>query len=274
MDKIREIQRDVSLTQQEKSLKIQEIMQEQNKKNIEKISKKECDHYIRNCTIVADCCGNEYGCRLCHDHYEEHPIDRFATKKVICKKCHTTQGVSNECIACRITFGEYFCDICRLWRQKADIYHCDGCGICNMGKKELFRHCNDCKSCFPKEIEHDCVVYDGKICGVCNTSVYQSTDTCYKPKCTHFIHTNCLKNLLKNDTKCPLCKKTLIDIDWSFADELVLAQEMPEEYKKKVNIKCNDCEKESIDVDFHFLGCKCTHCGSYNTYRFSLVQNE
>ena len=30
-------------------------------------SRPRCEHYQRNCTIVAPCCGLAFGCRICHD---------------------------------------------------------------------------------------------------------------------------------------------------------------------------------------------------------------
>jgi hypothetical protein len=30
-------------------------------------SRPECPHYVRNCTVVAACCGLAFGCRICHD---------------------------------------------------------------------------------------------------------------------------------------------------------------------------------------------------------------
>jgi hypothetical protein len=26
-----------------------------------------CPHYVRNCTLIAPCCGAAFGCRICHD---------------------------------------------------------------------------------------------------------------------------------------------------------------------------------------------------------------
>jgi RING finger/CHY zinc finger protein 1 len=265
MDLIKEIQKDASLTQEEKNNKIREIMLEQNKRNIEKIKHIECTHYIRNCMIKAKCCGKVYACRLCHDSYEDHPINRFETDTIICKKCDKLQGVSNECTNCGVQFGEYYCETCRLWRQQADIFHCDSCGICNVGIKENYYHCDHCKLCVAKE--HVCFNVLNKNCSACQGQIYQSVYHYHKPKCEHLIHTNCLEELLKNDTKCPLCKKTLVDVNWEMADDYILSQPMPDEYKKKVNIKCNDCNATSNDVDYHFLGCKCSQCGSYNTFR-------
>ena len=31
------------------------------------MSRPKCDHYSRNCSIVAPCCGATFGCRFCHD---------------------------------------------------------------------------------------------------------------------------------------------------------------------------------------------------------------
>jgi hypothetical protein len=30
-------------------------------------SRPECPHYVRNCTVIAPCCGLAFGCRICHD---------------------------------------------------------------------------------------------------------------------------------------------------------------------------------------------------------------
>ena len=86
-----------------------------------------CSHYERNCSMVAPCCGAVFGCRICHDdspilpplivakqamgryarssslpgsftsmpqtpEETHHTIDRFAVKKVICRKCFTKQS--------------------------------------------------------------------------------------------------------------------------------------------------------------------------------------
>jgi hypothetical protein len=85
-----------------------------------------CEHYDRNCTMIAPCCGAAFGCRICHDDSPilppllmmkqarryprsssmpgsftsmaqtpedtHHPIDRFAVKEVICRECFTRQS--------------------------------------------------------------------------------------------------------------------------------------------------------------------------------------
>jgi len=114
-------------------------------------SRPKCNHYERNCTIVAPCCVAAFGCRICHDECpvlppqkygvkeqnkqpkrhprssslpaswtempepEHHQIDRFAIREIICRICHTRQSSkTNECIKCHIEFGKYHCDICNL----------------------------------------------------------------------------------------------------------------------------------------------------------------
>eukprot|EP01133_Synstelium_polycarpum_P005940 gene5940-6879_t len=62
--------------------------------------------------------------------------------------------------------------------------------------------------------------------------------------------------------------KTLTDFTdhWRRLDREVARNPMPVMYKGSTCcIICNDCEKRSKDVDLHFIGQKCSHCGSYNT---------
>jgi RING finger/CHY zinc finger protein 1 len=269
-DEIRLLQRNDNLTPDEKKAKIREVLLNRNKKNITKVKKEKCTHYDRNCNIIAKCCEKEYGCRLCHDEYEDHLINRFETETIICKICNTKQKISNECIKneCKTIFGEYFCEICRLWRNKIDIYHCVGCGICNKGKKEDFIHCNKCKSCFYGD--HECIGdFISCKCGVCHQPIYQSILEYVIPKCKHPLHKSCEEIWLKNDYRCPLCKKSLRTMNWNKYENSLVDQPMPDEYKKIINIKCNDCDEKSENVDFHFLGSKCSSCGGYNTYDLS-----
>merc|ERR1719410_541495 len=130
-----------------------------------------CDHYERNCSIIAPCCGACFGCRICHDECpvlpperfgvqrqeqqtrrqdrstslpaswtsmpepESHNIDRFAIREVICRKCFTRQSSKTDtCIQCGVLFGEYHCNICNLWMSNGEKpYHCNACGFCRVG---------------------------------------------------------------------------------------------------------------------------------------------
>ena len=69
--------------------------------------------------------------RLCHNENEDHEIDRFATREIVCLECRTRQPVSNRCIKCAVTFGEYFCGVCKLWKQEDNqgTFHCTSARI-------------------------------------------------------------------------------------------------------------------------------------------------
>ena len=73
-----------------------------------------CSHYQRKCSIVAECCGKEYGCRLCHDDESDHAINRFITSKIRCHACDLIQPVTKysqyyENKKCMIRFSDYYC---------------------------------------------------------------------------------------------------------------------------------------------------------------------
>ena len=87
-----------------------------------------CNHYVRNCTLIAPCCGAAFGCRICHDDSPilpptlivrkalnrvtrsssmpggwtsmekstpqdtHHTIDRFKVSEIICRVCYTKQS--------------------------------------------------------------------------------------------------------------------------------------------------------------------------------------
>ena len=53
-----------------------------------------CLHYEgRKCNIVAPCCGEIFGCRVCHDEMvtDGHEMNRFLVREIVCKDCHTRQ---------------------------------------------------------------------------------------------------------------------------------------------------------------------------------------
>jgi len=259
-EEIRQIQRDITLSQVEKDELIKNILKETNQKNILKVELKPCTHYKRNCDIIAICCDKQYPCRVCHNENSDHRIDRFATKECVCRICKTRQDISNTCINCGTTFGKYFCSICKLWTEK-NAYHCNGCGICNSGILGVYEHCDKCGFCFPNKV-HNCVKKGKDECCVCFDQVYYYVHDFFHFECGHGIHSHCFTQL--KDYKCPLCKKSVYNLDWTILDDLIASQPMPEQYIKKVTISCNDCIKKS-ETDYDFLGNKCQNCKSYNT---------
>ena len=123
---IQQIMRDTTLSDQEKSMRIQNLMSN-NRISVapppapvlpEAETNAACVHYERNCNIVAPCCQRVFGCRICHDELSDSghpPMNRFLIQQVVCKNCNTQQPVSNQCINCQTVFGEYYCGTCKLW---------------------------------------------------------------------------------------------------------------------------------------------------------------
>jgi len=263
---IREIMKE-NISPGKKNKHIQQLLNS-NKSNVN-ITIKDCTHYIRHCRIIASCCNKVYDCRLCHDKYETHNIDRFSTKEIICKICETKQPISNKCVQCNKNFAKYFCKKCNFWDSKKKfIYHCKKCKICRSGKKNNFIHCDNCNGCIPKSkyTDHICRknIFDHD-CPICMENLFSSTIPVSVLKCGHTIHLKCYQELRKFDYKCPICKKCVINVNWANYEYSVKMQKMPDEYKFwETNILCNDCNKKST-TKYHFIGHKCIHCKSWNT---------
>lgn len=234
-----------------------------------------CTHYNNlKLQIYAECCKKFYDCRFCHNENEDHEIDRYKIYKIKCKECKTIQNKSNKCIKCNIKFAENYCNKCNLWTDKNQIYHCNKCNICRVGLQDEMYHCDNCNLCFPKNTKnmHKCskINCNDNFCPVCLENLNDNQKGVIIMKCKHPIHYDCFKELLKNNTsKCPLCKKMFLDDYnlkhyWTYLENNINNQSMPEEYKKKIDIYCYECELKSI-TDYHFLGLKCINCGGYNT---------
>lgn len=51
---------------------------------------------------------------------------------------------------------QYTCLICNLFDDEdKNQYHCDGCGICRVGGKGRFFHCEVCNMCLPLQLKID-----------------------------------------------------------------------------------------------------------------------
>lgn len=227
-----------------------------------------CQHYKRNCKLLAECCNKLFDCRQCHDAQEDHSIDRYATKTIECNQCKTAQPKSNQCIQCKIQFGNYYCNVCNLWTE-SPIYHCESCNICYSTDTDNRFHCDFCDLCFLTSIEnHQCqqkkVTKDQECC-VCLEPLYYQISPPYMLKCQHWIHFKCLEEMLKNGKhQCPLCKKSMVEMDWSGLKELIKLIPIAEMEKKEVQVLCNDCLEKTI-CDYHPVGHSCGKCESFNT---------
>lgn len=247
-----------------------------------------CVHYERKCLIVAPCCGNVYGCRVCHDELtqEEHgPMDRTKVTEIVCKDCHTRQPCSNRCVnpSCGVTeFAEYHCDKCNLWMGlEKKPFHCEECGICRVGGREQYRHCDVCSMCIHVDTfeTHICLKDKYKNqCPVCREDMHTSRHAPQDLPCGHAIHAHCFRKLAGFDYRCPVCKKTVVSqrsmaAAWAARAVDIQSQPMPSDLARVVNIMCYDCEEKSQNLQWHFLGVQCPQCMSFNTVVEDIVNH-
>ena len=231
-----------------------------------------CKHYERKCKIQAPCCQEFFDCRLCHNDTQDHAIDRFKIETVLCSECQTKQPKANTCAQCGVQFANHFCGSCNLWCEDP-IYHCQECGICYKIPPENRKHCPDCNLCFETRDgnvtlkDHRCSkkkATQGEECCVCLEELYYGVESSMFTLCGHGIHSHCFEKMLQNgDYKCPLCKKTMIDMDWKKLEDLIQKYPVNPPVTTK-EIYCNDCLQKST-TEIHPFGNKCAHCLSFNT---------
>eukprot|EP00834_Sanchytrium_tribonematis_P002696 NODE_89_length_21781_cov_0.895836.p5 type:complete len:344 gc:universal NODE_89_length_21781_cov_0.895836:12216-13247(+) len=281
------IQLDKTLSQQEKAIKMQQLMmptQITPKKKIKhKLMYKNeygCQHYTRNCLLLAECCKEYVVCRLCHDEENDHEMDRFIVKMVKCMHCDVEQPFSDKCNTCEMVFGHYKCDICHMLENRdLDIFHCDACGICRRGKSEDFYHCDTCNTCMIKDAQYKHTCLESTMhsdCPICNEFLFSSLKPACLLQCGHSIHNECLEHYLHNNYQCPLCLKSLADMTEFFERMSVMVNEhqMPDEYKHyKADVLCNDCHSKNI-MKYHFVGHLCGNCNSWNTRVMTTWKDE
>ncbi|XP_041359367.1 RING finger and CHY zinc finger domain-containing protein 1-like isoform X2 [Gigantopelta aegis] len=212
-----------------------------------------CEHYFRKCCLIAPCCKKEYICRVCHDEKELHEMDRRKVTTIKCLKCDTLQEVRSKCKKCGIVFGNYFCEICRLFDDKdKEQFHCDRCGICRIGGAENFFHCEKCDVCLGNTLKdnHKCIEkVSHDVCSICREDLHTSRTELNVPPCGHILHRTCYLSLLKTGNyACPTCNESMVKMDnlWKYMDEEISGTEMPDEYKDLlVPVLCRDCHKIS-----------------------------
>ncbi|KAF5186084.1 Zinc finger protein brutus-like [Thalictrum thalictroides] len=233
-----------------------------------------CKHYKRNCKVFAACCNQLVTCRYCHDDTTDHTMDRKSTTKMMCMKCLTVQPVVATCsnISCNgLSMAKYFCSICRLYEDEREIYHCPYCNICRVGKGLGidFFHCMNCNACMSKSLEvHICreKCFESN-CPICHEDIFTSSTPVKALPCGHLMHSTCFQDYTCMHYTCPICSKSLGDMQVYFRmlDALLSEEKTPEEYHGQTQvILCNDCEKRGV-APFHWLYHKCSSCASYNT---------
>ncbi|XP_057806356.1 zinc finger protein BRUTUS-like At1g74770 [Salvia miltiorrhiza] len=234
-----------------------------------------CKHYKRNCKLLAPCCNKLYTCIRCHDdHQTDHSVDRKDIIKMMCMKCMVIQPIGQKCISqsCNgFSMGRYYCRICKLFDDERQIYHCPYCNLCRVGKGlgvDYF-HCMKCNACMSKYLfVHICrekCLEDN--CPICHEYIFTSNSPVKALPCGHLMHSSCFQDYTCSHYICPICSKSLGDMQVYFGmlDALLAEEKIPEEYSGRTQvILCNDCEQRGT-ASFHWLYHKCLYCGSYNT---------
>ncbi|KFK41911.1 hypothetical protein AALP_AA2G188400 [Arabis alpina] len=232
-----------------------------------------CNHYKRNCKLLAPCCNQLFTCIRCHDEEADHSVDRKQVTKMMCMKCLLIQPIGANCsnTLCKLSMGKYFCKICKLYDDERKIYHCPYCNLCRVGKGlgiDYF-HCMKCNACMDRSLlEHVCrekCLEDN--CPICNEYIFTSTSPVKALPCGHLMHSTCFQEYTCSHYTCPVCSKSLGDMQVYFRmlDALLAEEKMPDEYSNKTQvILCNDCGRKG-NAPYHWLYHKCTSCGSYNS---------
>ncbi|KAI1471220.1 zf-CHY-domain-containing protein [Daldinia caldariorum] len=239
-----------------------------------------CEHYRRNVKLQCSTCNRWYTCRFCHDKVEDHNLIRKETRNMLCMYCGTAQRASDVCISCGVSAARYYCNICKLWNDDPDkpVYHCNDCGICRIGRglgKDFF-HCKTCSTCIGigQETDHKCIERSTDCdCPICGDYMFTSPKAICFMKCGHSIHRQCLDQHMKVAYKCPICNKSLTNMELRFRnlDIAIQTQPMPAEFQDtRALILCNDCSTKST-VKYHWLGLKCGLCASYNTAQLRIL---
>ncbi|KAE9601465.1 putative aminoacyltransferase, E1 ubiquitin-activating enzyme [Lupinus albus] len=235
-----------------------------------------CKHYKRNCKLLAPCCNQLHTCIHCHNEVSEpdHSLDRKSITKMMCMKCLVIQPISATCstISCgNLSMAKYYCRICKLFEDEREIYHCPYCNLCRVGKGlgvDYF-HCMNCNACMSRSLMvHTCREkhLDGN-CPICHEYIFTSCSPVKALSCGHVMHSTCFQEYTCFNYTCPICSKSLGDMQvyFNILDALLTEENVPEELSGQTQvILCNDCEKKG-SAPFHWLYHKCPYCGSYNT---------
>ncbi|KAI4343821.1 hypothetical protein L6164_011127 [Bauhinia variegata] len=233
-----------------------------------------CKHYQRKCKLFASCCNKLYTCIRCHDEVSDHSIDRKSITKMMCMSCLVIQPITATCstVSCNnLSMARYYCRICRLFDDTREIYHCPYCNLCRVGKGlgvEYF-HCMNCNACMSRALAvHICrekSLEDN--CPICYEYIFTSSNPVKALPCGHAMHSTCFEEYTSFNYTCPICGKSLGDMQVYFGmlDALLAEEKVSDEFSSQCQaILCHDCEKKG-EASFHWLYHKCPSCGSYNT---------
>ncbi|KMZ67425.1 hypothetical protein ZOSMA_269G00160 [Zostera marina] len=161
-----------------------------------------CEHYKRNCKLVASCCNKLYTCRFCHDEVSDHSMDRKLTIEMMCMQCLVIQPIGPTCTtpSChQFTMAKYYCSICKFFDDERMVYHCPSCNLCRVGKGLGidFFHCMTCNCCLGMDLlEHKCREKGLETnCPICCDFLFTSSTIVRSLPCGHFMHSSCFQVL-------------------------------------------------------------------------------
>jgi hypothetical protein len=122
--------------------------------------------------------------------------------------------------------------------------------------------------------KHKCIERStDRDCPICGDNMFDSVKRVIFMDCGHTIHHSCFKELLKTSYRCPLCNKSVVNMEIQFRnyDAAIQNQPMPDEYRDtRAVVSCNDCSAKS-QTAYHWLGLRCSICRSYNTVALQLL---
>ncbi|KAK4735905.1 hypothetical protein R3W88_010166 [Solanum pinnatisectum] len=242
-----------------------------------------CEHYKRNCKLLAACCGKLFACRFCHDEVSDHSMDRKATLEMMCMRCLKVQPIRPSCTtpSCNgFSMAKYYCTICKFFDDERPIYHCPSCNLCRVGHGLGidFYHCMKCNCCLGKGlVDHKCLEKALETnCPICCEFLFTSSATVRPLPCGHYMHSACFQAYASSNYICPICSKSMgnMAVYFGMLDALLSNEVLPEEYRNHwQDILCNDCEQK-CRTPFHWLYHKCGFCGSYNTRVITLPTTD
>ncbi|KAJ9642347.1 hypothetical protein H2199_004727 [Coniosporium tulheliwenetii] len=220
-----------------------------------------CEHYKRNVKVQCFDCRRWYPCRHCHDEVEDHRLNRRKTLNMLCMLCATPQPAAECCGNCGQQAAWYYCGICKLWDDDGSkrIYHCEDCGICRRGAGigKDFIHCKKCNVCISIAFAstHRCIERATDCdCPICGDYLFTSSTSVVSIKCGHYMHRACYLRYMESDYKCPICKKSAVNMElqWRKLEDAIATQPMPPQFRDtRVVVHCNDCSGRS-SVAYHW----------------------
>ncbi|KAG8077594.1 hypothetical protein GUJ93_ZPchr0007g4945 [Zizania palustris] len=143
-----------------------------------------CEHYKRNCKLVAACCNKLFTCRFCHDKISDHTMERKATQEMMCMVCLKVQPVGPNCQtpSCNgLSMAKYYCNICKFFDDERTVYHCPFCNLCRLGKVQQLELFRVATSCIQLAFRHTHVVTTLVLSAANPWVIWRCTLACWMP---------------------------------------------------------------------------------------------